>query len=816
MVLALNFLTPLAIIVAYSTLLVFIGLPLSLACLPRPKRWLAVPLSPLIAMALISCAYEYNFYVLMQPYRPLLIYGAVVVISVVALVIASQIKGERFRSVVGELLRGFQRIGPLLIVPLLAVLIFCGLFVVNGLELLSAGQDEFAYVQIARHITEHFFTRDALDFPWARADHYLSDITSRQAYWPGVRLGAFSLLADISYIFNVSVEKSFPLLIGVGIFVGAGSLALLGLFVRQCHSAVIAAQILLATSSLLVMLHFQGSLSHVCTLGLRLGGLGFIIWSIIGTRKIGPLVLSAVLSAGWLVLYYESIGFGLALSLSVCVALSAFHAVRDKSFAPLLITVRSGVVIALTYLMQPELLRLTINFHKFILFGPGNGKTIIDLSDIKYSAVLKSANKLAAYYFPPILGYSSLYDGSEVGYRLAAALSPFSLIIFVGIASIAVFAFWRRLPVIAGQALASVPFALAALSLLMCLRGNSALAIRSAQFSMPYIFIGLALFIFARGKAEVKGPILSRGRIASGVLCAVIVGLNSFAVARTIYHVNRSTDLTDTLVKHFDPESGRWELLRALSRTDDAPVLLSGFQDTPTTHMIGLGLRSTPTLLGQTITSYWSGVDPNVMLSRDPNNSSFFNPYRHWLSSDELLERVKASPVWNWPPTYTKLLASTRRAIVPISGSYPPEWGDWPSLFGAKGWRFVNLCDVLERGDPAFVVAVDRPAAGHDELGPYWSPEGAVEAKPRLERETPAIIEVRYTGLLPQITVNGVEPQMSYRNYPGGAIIAEISADVGPNTVIAIHAEAETRMRSVGLYIPKSGYKSSVASSVRK
>ena len=91
--------------------------------------------------------------------------------------------------------------------------------------------------------------------------------------------------------------------------VATASLITLGLLLRRCHSAVLAAQLAFACSWLLVMLHCQGSLSNLMTLGLRLGGLGYILWAILYAKRVGPLLLAGILGGGWLVLYYESINF---------------------------------------------------------------------------------------------------------------------------------------------------------------------------------------------------------------------------------------------------------------------------------------------------------------------------------------------------------------------------------------------------------------------------------------------------------------------------------------------------------------------------
>src|SRR5262249_30446966 len=227
----------------------------------------------------------------------------------------------RLASLGYDIARGLARTWPLLIVPLLGIFVFSAFFWSNGLELLSGAEDELGYIETTRHIMEHLFTRDALDFPWGRADHYLGDFVAHLiAYQLGQRMGAFWLLADLSAMSGLPVELAFPVLVGSVIAVATASLGILELVVRRSRIAVLAAQAAFAAAWLVVMLHIQGSLSNVVSLGVRLGGLVFIFWACAYTRKTLPLVLSGILGASWLVLYHESIGFGLALPLLVGLA----------------------------------------------------------------------------------------------------------------------------------------------------------------------------------------------------------------------------------------------------------------------------------------------------------------------------------------------------------------------------------------------------------------------------------------------------------------------------------------------------------------
>src|SRR5262249_18036065 len=335
--------------------------------------------------------------------------------------------------------------------------------------------------------------------------------------------------------------------------------------------------------------------------------------------------------------------------------------------------------------------------------------------------------------------------------------------------------------------------------------GNLVILMRSAQMAMPYIFVGLSLLAFARrallGVRIMSSAPYSRflGRVAAAVVWVTIVGLNGFSIARTIGYMNRYSQETDPLVRHYRSDAPRWvEFRELLKGNQPAPVLLSGFNDFSKAHLIADGLRSTPHLLGKTITDYWVGIDPTYTVPK--THDQFKYRFRHWLTPPELVDRVRQDPVWDWPQSYAKLLALTRQAIVPLSGGYPLEWGEWPELWGPRAWRFPNLCDVLDRIETGFVTE-SRAPDGRDDLGPFWLPDRTLKASPRLQDKATAVIEVAYSGPIPRIIIDGVEASGRPRNAPASEKrILGVSVMVGPNSIIEVLAPTETRLRSIQLY----------------
>ena len=598
-------------VLAGWVLLVLLGLPFTLACLPRARRWLAVPLSPIVAISLITSIHEHLFFSLLQPYRPVVVYTVAIALSLAFLGIALLLCRGSLATLADEFIRSLARSWPFLAVPFASAIAFGCLFAVNGLEMLSAGQDELGYVETARHIANHLFTRDLSDLPWGRHDHYLAEVASRSlAYFPASRLGAFFVLADVSFFSHLSLEISFPILVGISIVTAIASLALLTLLLRRRAIPVIAAQTAIAASWLLVMLHLQGSLSQLLSLCFRLGGLAFILWALAFTRRIGPLLLAAILGAGWLVAYHESIGFGLAMPIAVGLMIACWRAYRGRTALLRNFTVRALVCGVLIYALQSEVVHATIGVHLGLA-----GSSIASPAGTVLGAM---------WWLPPILGYHSLYDQTAINLQLVQLLAPHGAILLLGFAAIAALGFWLRLPAGPREGWATMVLALAALAILSAMQENALLMVRCAQMAMPHIFLGLSILAFGKRSALLgrtgaaqRLRAGSAGRAATAGLWAIVVALNSFALARTVDFVNRHSQSTDPTVRHFNPDTEVWQRLRELvAQSGGDPVLFSGFTNTPIPHMIALGLRDTPHLAGKTISSFWRAVDPQVSTPR--------------------------------------------------------------------------------------------------------------------------------------------------------------------------------------------------------
>jgi hypothetical protein len=409
----------------------------------------------------------------------------------------------------------------------------------------------------------------------------------------------------------------------------------------------------------------------------------------------------------------------------------------------------------------------------------------------------------------PILGYASLYDSTAVSAQLHRLFRPFILPAFLTLIGLSTLGFWRRLPG-AARGWAVVPLALSAVSIVAASTANYAVMIRGSQWAMPHVFAGLSLLAFAPGIAALRKR--NRPRLASaaavrpvlaGMVWWALLGLNGYAVARTIAHINSHSAATDLALHHFNPATKRWRELRQLVGADThSPVLISGFADTPTPHMIGHGLDQVPNFLGQTITRFWHGADP-VQVYDDwaERTPSSYGALPRLMTGEQMAERLKADPIWDWAATYARFLSESQFAILPVSGAYPAEWGERPSLLGPRGWRFPNLCDVVRRDEPAFTAEAEGHSAERDELGPFWRLDDAVRLHPRLTEPVKSVVELRYSGPEPHILLDGVETLSQPRSAPRAKIVTvavELLANSG--SMIEVQASPDTRLRSIDLY----------------
>jgi hypothetical protein len=172
------------------------------------------------------------------------------------------------------------------------------------------------------------------------------------------------------------------------------------------------------------------------------------------------------------------------------------------------------------------------------------------------------------------------------------------------------------------------------------------------------------------------------------------------------------------------------------------------------------------------------------------------------FSQDQLKALLADSPVSHWDVTYPRLLAETRKAVVPISGGYPIEWGIWRQLAGSESVRFTNVCDVVSRDAlPSVIIDSRQPAvADTDSLGPYWTLQDGV-VRPKIDAPVTGVMEVRYNGPPPHVAISGVVGATAplTANVDKQAVL-RVTGRFDAQSRLTIESDAGTRFRAITFY----------------
>ena len=817
-----NSLYPMAVIAGYLGWLWLVGLLFTAACLPRDRAAMAVVLAPVTAMALLAVVHYQALYVLLWRYSPWTVNLGLLAVSATLFLAVSRFRGAGPADAVRELAGAVRTAAPDFAVPLLALVAFCSLFHRSGLELLSAGQDEFGYISTTDQIMNALHTGGANDLPFPRYDHYVSDFVGRtMAYMNGQRFGVVFLLADLATLFGLRLETAFPALAGV--FIVAAVLALPAA-VRHLfglpRAVSLAAQTVLAFSGVLIILHFQGSLSHLGSLGLRMTGLAVVIWALALSTSLGSLALATVYVLGWQVIYYESAGFALLLPLAAVGAVALWRLATERGYRPWFFP-RLAVVLAASAAVIPDVFRNMLSMHVAKLsldIGDGAGWS---WSVGRLTALLDHADAALRNIALPMLGVITYYDQSAVNVTLVGALAPLSPVLIVLPLVALAAAGLTRLPreMMAGYGTALL--SLGGLMVLSTVHDDAVVSLRSLQMLWPPLVLGMFCLVsppwlgprlrlawlplapssraaiwWSACPSRRRLPALGRGAglAVSGVALMALVAANMATVWRATAYINAHTLGSDPTVHRLDPDGETWRRLRALLGTPaGTPVLLSGFIDTPTPHWLAVAIQPVPHLLGTSVTAFWGGMSP------DRYRPLPFASYVSRWSPDEIEARFMASPIPRWAETYPRLLAATRKAVVPPGGGYPAEWGAWESPLGPRATRFTNVCDVIERDRPGLAAVAPPPLeAGRDEAGPYWRIGAALTVRPLIDGREEDVLEVRFTGPPPRIEAAGLPAPEEGPAGRGRAL--RLRGVFGPDSRITVRAGAGTRLRAISLY----------------
>jgi len=294
-----HFLSNFLLLAALFAGLVFVGLGPTAILSNRKSFILNSLLAPSIGMVIITSFGLFRLGILRVPLKPGWILGFLFLFSLFSLVwsrhLFKGVKSVRPRSIAG-----------FFIIPVLYVIMMAGVFSPSGFHLLSGGEDEFLYSSIADHMLKYQYQGGPLDTLQARPDHWLYDSSTRQlgyALWH--RHSAEIFLATVSWAAGRSTSESFPITVILAMLSFLTALvAISKICFRYRGWQILLLQFGFAFSFYPLLLHIQGSLANLCSMGMFLSGtaLGFhSLLRVPGKRT----SLAAVLIAGTIIFYSE-------------------------------------------------------------------------------------------------------------------------------------------------------------------------------------------------------------------------------------------------------------------------------------------------------------------------------------------------------------------------------------------------------------------------------------------------------------------------------------------------------------------------------
>ena len=128
---------------------------------------------------------------------------------------------------------------------------------------------------------------------------------------------------------------------------------------------------------------------------------------------------------------------------------------------------------------------------------------------------------------------------------------------------------------------------------------------RSQHYIEPFALIGIVLLVSRyRWSRHLKFRI---GQLSNIILASFII-MNSYTIARTVHFITSHNTGNDPILLRFDIRSKEWQSLKKelqYSSQHDAPVLISGFQETIRPLAISILLYSNTHVLGTSILAFW-------------------------------------------------------------------------------------------------------------------------------------------------------------------------------------------------------------------
>jgi hypothetical protein len=536
------------------------------------------------------------------------------------------------------------------LIPLLLALLASSLFARRGVFMLSGGEDEILYAQMAEHLIHYQNTDHALDSLNPRMDHLIrDDLVASLAYTLKYRRGGEFLLAFVAQLLQVNSFAAFPILCFfsvMNLLLGAAFVALTTWSLAPW--ATILLQIFLASSYHLLLLQIQGSLANLSSLVFFFLSLTLIPGLLFGSRK--ETWLAALLLAPTLIFYSEVALIG--------------------AVAPL------GLAYLLTLLQQKrfptgkDLSKLALFLGALLLFANHSVLTFLNNIFVNLDVArqsIKSQPFLDPSFYNPTLaaiyGFVSLFSLSNISLVIMEVFREHSalLISLVGLFMCLAVASALR---IRNFALAAALIIFLSLSVFLNYKGELLRFLRVHQ----YAHLGTLLLLYVGIFAFARRQILS---YALATLCALLWLANLLSISADVDALQKRHFANDPVIKRLNPEHVFWKRVRETLDHHGAPVMLESFPQTPLPHAISAMLEPLGSFLGSHVRSYWTFLPEKDFPSRASQSSQYRQQEEDYL-------RDKDWKYPDWEVVYRDLEERAYYAATPFGAQNP--WQNASSL----------------------------------------------------------------------------------------------------------------------------------------
>lgn len=656
------------------------GIGFTWVLLPKSHQREAFVLAPLMGMCLLILIGLYEITVFLTPLTPHLNLCVLTLISIALCV-------KQRHSIREAYYQWRKQITWSFFIPLLIIIAYSLLFYHDGFHLLVGGSDQLQYCEDARQILNEMHTGSAIDSPIPRQDHFIYDMCTRiLPYLKSYRRGAEVLLATMQSITQRSFAAMFSVIVICSIALLGLSMSFLGRLLKLSMNKILILQTLILSSFYLLQAFIQGSFALLLSLPILLVAL-----SSLTEQPRQWLWLTAIFIAADLSVYSEPALINLVLPTILLVIMQFYYSAQQGIHC----LKRTATLYLLVLILAPYAIYSLIS------------NALVNSSEIVHQTVTATSSLFQQWNLAGvIIGSNSYYDTSSINAFIAQAIAQHPAVAMIVFLVLSVFAL---LGLLLARNKVSLIFSFILLSwlstsVLFSIQQDSLRFVRSIQYAMPFLFIGITLFAFTNHSKRSLGYIS----------LFALLSINLYTSARTMKYIASHRFNNDTILLHFDEHEKSWQALHDALQYSAAlhtPVLISGYNETIRPLVIAIMIREQAHVLGSSIRTQWPIYKAFRIYSYSKFNTRLspqaFNTEREQASLD-------------WLIIENKLTSHSVQAVVPTANDYPMEWSAYKDVLPAKIIPIANIGNVIYRNEFSINLLPNTISSlQHDATGAY-------------------------------------------------------------------------------------------------